>query len=163
MASKVRCTNCRGYFDRSEAFWQGNGGVSRICSEACYSEWRDKKPTKTVKKSNKRKPRAPGIPTSVRAVVRARDKACRWCRHTGTEVHHILYRSQGGPDDPSNLILLCGACHARAHSSKEAFQPILLACIWMHYVESSVMTVPEVASHLRSLRLLSPLQEERLG
>lgn len=53
-------------------------------------------------------------------------KCCRWCGAPGTEVHHIVYRSSGGPDVATNLIFLCGECHMRAHSSKAAYQPLLL-------------------------------------
>lgn len=31
------------------------------------------------------------------------------------EVHHILPRSQGGSNDPTNLITLCRRCHAKKH------------------------------------------------
>jgi hypothetical protein len=34
------------------------------------------------------------------------------------ETHHIVYRSQGGCDDPSNLITLCPACHKKVHAGK---------------------------------------------
>jgi hypothetical protein len=35
------------------------------------------------------------------------------------EVHHIVPRRLGGPDEPSNLVTLCAACHSRQH---ETFQ-----------------------------------------
>jgi len=31
------------------------------------------------------------------------------------EVHHIIYRSQGGPNDLENLVTLCDLCHAVVH------------------------------------------------
>ncbi len=35
------------------------------------------------------------------------------------EIHHIIYRSQGGSDEPENLIALCAGeddtCHSKAH------------------------------------------------
>src|SRR5215469_3749905 len=31
------------------------------------------------------------------------------------DVHHLLPRSAGGPDEPSNLITLCDGCHAARH------------------------------------------------
>lgn len=34
------------------------------------------------------------------------------------EVHHIVYRSQGGPDDARNLVTLCRECHRDAHSGR---------------------------------------------
>lgn len=51
------------------------------------------------------------------------------------EVHHILYRSQGGGHDQENLITLCNTCHGRAHSNKKRYQPILLEAQRLHYQE----------------------------
>lgn len=34
------------------------------------------------------------------------------------EVHHIIFRSQGGSDEESNLITLCHTCHKDLHSGK---------------------------------------------
>lgn len=31
------------------------------------------------------------------------------------QIHHIVYKSQGGGDIPSNLICICSRCHDRAH------------------------------------------------
>jgi hypothetical protein len=31
------------------------------------------------------------------------------------EIHHIIFRSQGGKDELDNLVLLCKECHMRAH------------------------------------------------
>lgn len=52
-----------------------------------------------------------------RKVVLERDgKACRNCQHPrGLDVHHVIFRSLGGSDDPSNLIALCQRCHKDAH------------------------------------------------
>lgn len=49
--------------------------------------------------------------------VRARDMyCCRICYDPLLlEVHHIQFRSQGGPDEEWNLISLCKSCHGRAH------------------------------------------------
>jgi 5-methylcytosine-specific restriction endonuclease McrA len=33
-------------------------------------------------------------------------------------VHHIVFRSHGGSNDPSNLITLCLACHVLVHSGR---------------------------------------------
>lgn len=56
----------------------------------------------------------------VRAEVLARDKyKCIECtdnvRSFDADVHHLLPRSAGGTDDPSNLITLCDGCHAAHH------------------------------------------------
>jgi 5-methylcytosine-specific restriction endonuclease McrA len=41
---------------------------------------------------------------------------CQWCGSlAGVEVHHLLHRSQGGPDSAENLISLCPSCHKSAH------------------------------------------------
>lgn len=48
--------------------------------------------------------------------------ACQFCgkKHTRLEVHHIIYRSQGGTDDENNLITLCEDCHSKVHDGKLA-------------------------------------------
>ncbi len=56
----------------------------------------------------------------VRAIVLARDNGhCRDCgnpcRRGEADVHHLIPRAAGGPDDPANLITLCDGCHARRH------------------------------------------------
>lgn len=43
---------------------------------------------------------------------------CERCGKTSIEVHHIIYRSQGGPDDITNLCGLCRECHDLAHAEK---------------------------------------------
>lgn len=37
--------------------------------------------------------------------------------HRGFEYHHRLPRSQGGPDEVENIVLLCHDCHERGHQS----------------------------------------------
>ena len=56
----------------------------------------------------------------VRKQVLARDGArcveCgTQCSRADADVHHLLPRSAGGADDPSNLITLCDGCHAAHH------------------------------------------------
>jgi len=57
---------------------------------------------------------------AVRNVVLERDsRICRACGDTCSQgeadVHHLIPRSAGGVDDPSNLITLCDGCHAAHH------------------------------------------------
>jgi 5-methylcytosine-specific restriction endonuclease McrA len=53
----------------------------------------------------------------VQTLVRIRDKArCVVCGKPGWEVHHVVYRSHGGKDEPRNLALLCKVCHEDAHA-----------------------------------------------
>lgn len=49
--------------------------------------------------------------------VRERDLwRCRACGLADLlEAHHIVFRSQGGPDTLENLITLCKHCHMAAH------------------------------------------------
>jgi len=42
--------------------------------------------------------------------------ACRHCKFRGSlHVHHIIFRSEGGPDELWNLITLCTWCHDAVH------------------------------------------------
>jgi ATP-dependent DNA helicase RecQ len=38
-----------------------------------------------------------------------------WCRDADADVHHLLPRSAGGSDEPSNLVTLCDGCHTAHH------------------------------------------------
>lgn len=51
------------------------------------------------------------------AVLNRDNYTCQICgkRHTRLEVHHIIYRSQGGTDNEDNLITLCEDCHKAIH------------------------------------------------
>ncbi len=64
-------------------------------------------------------PNRSAIPPATRRQVLARARHhCEFpgCNHSRfLEIHHRLPRSRGGKNDPSNLITLCSACHARVH------------------------------------------------
>lgn len=60
---------------------------------------------------------------NTKAMVLNRDNyTCQCCKgkhkDSKLEVHHIIYRSQGGSDEESNLITLCHTCHKDLHSGK---------------------------------------------
>lgn len=60
---------------------------------------------------------------NTKAMVLNRDNyTCQYCKgkhkDSKLEVHHILFRSQGGSDEESNLITLCHTCHKDLHSGK---------------------------------------------
>ena len=57
------------------------------------------------------------IPEEVRENVLRRDKhrCCNCGNHLDVEVHHIQFRSDGGSNDPNNLLTLCPTCHASVH------------------------------------------------
>ena len=42
---------------------------------------------------------------------------CKICGKPSVNLHHVLYRSQGGTDEPSNLIPLCYDCHSGHHNN----------------------------------------------
>lgn len=39
------------------------------------------------------------------------------CTGRAEHAHHRLMRSQGGSDDPSNLLAVCGRCHRHIHNN----------------------------------------------
>src|SRR5215467_12037737 len=58
--------------------------------------------------------------TNIREAILRRDN-CKCmecgtpCRSAEADVHHLLPRSAGGADEPSNLVTLCDGCHAAHH------------------------------------------------
>ena len=60
---------------------------------------------------------------NTKAMVLNRDNyTCQCCKgkhkNSKLEVHHIVFRSQGGSDEASNLITLCHTCHKDLHNGK---------------------------------------------
>ena len=60
---------------------------------------------------------------NAKAMVLNRDNyTCQYCKgkhkDSKLEVHHIVYRSNGGSNEESNLITLCHTCHQNVHSGK---------------------------------------------
>lgn len=58
---------------------------------------------------------------NTRAMVLNRDGyKCQYCKgkhkDSKLEVHHIIFRSQGGSDEADNLITLCHTCHKALHA-----------------------------------------------
>ncbi|WP_178915176.1 HNH endonuclease signature motif containing protein [Natronomonas gomsonensis] len=61
--------------------------------------------------------------------LRTADGVCQGCKEKAPfkgkdgnwflEVHHLHRRSDGGPDDPENVIALCPNCHRRRHHGKD--------------------------------------------
>lgn len=65
------------------------------------------------------KPR-PGLAQARRFVEGRADGKCEArcapnCQRRGTQAHHMLMRSQGGTDDPDNLLWVCAPCHDQIH------------------------------------------------
>ena len=60
---------------------------------------------------------------NTKAYVLSRDNyTCQHCKgktkDSKLEVHHIIFRSQNGSDEESNLITLCKTCHDKLHEGK---------------------------------------------
>lgn len=93
-----------------------------------------------------------------KAYVLWRDNyTCQQCKKNNVtlNVHHIVYRSQGGSDDESNLVTLCEDCHHKLHQGmiklkksinngkkktlKDATQMNYLKCLLMeHYPKAKI-------------------------
>jgi hypothetical protein len=43
---------------------------------------------------------------------------CEHCGGRAVDIHHIIYKSQGGQNVVENLIALCRKCHDMAHNSE---------------------------------------------
>lgn len=137
--AKARCVGCKQYRVRSELT---KVGLSNVCSDSdeCRRIVLDKHRA-TVRRqvaNREKKNHKPRLSQRLRRQIRARDETCRYCGADGyrLEIHHIAYRSQGGPDTYWNLILLCDDHHRLVHSRKKYWQPILRAYIWLYYVEN---------------------------
>jgi 5-methylcytosine-specific restriction endonuclease McrA len=61
------------------------------------------------------------IPTATRSAVLERDLfQCQVCGTGGEnrlQIHHVVFRSQGGTHAASNLVTLCFRCHRLVHLS----------------------------------------------
>lgn len=61
-----------------------------------------------------------GFASRREAILHRDNYTCQVCgkKHIRLEVHHIVFRSQGGTDDENNLITLCEDCHAGIHDGR---------------------------------------------
>lgn len=63
-----------------------------------------------------------GFANSKAKVLNRDNYTCQCCKgkrkSNRLEVHHIVYRSNGGSDDEDNLITLCDTCHKLLHQGK---------------------------------------------
>ena len=82
--------------------------------------------TKPTKKRPNRK-----VTTWRKAVQDVKSRSGGWCeanvpgvciegRHKAHHVHHVILRSQGGPDEPWNLLHVCNTAHDWAHNVDRA-------------------------------------------
>lgn len=63
-----------------------------------------------------------GFENTKAMVLNRDDYTCQYCKgkhkDSKLEVHHIVFRSQGGSDESENLITLCHTCHKALHDGK---------------------------------------------
>lgn len=83
------------------------------------------------------------------AYVRDRDNhTCQMCgvksnekKHIVIEVHHVIRRSDGGSNKPSNLICLCHSCHKKIHSNDKLLKELQKLKISDTYKDSTYMNM----------------------
>jgi 5-methylcytosine-specific restriction endonuclease McrA len=78
------------------------------------------KPTPRRKEPKPLKSKPHAIPASVKQQVFDRDNwTCRWCSMPGgaLDAHHVIRRSQGGPDSVPNLVSVHRICHRAIHDN----------------------------------------------
>lgn len=96
------------------------------------------------------------IPEAIRYAVYERDNyLCRFCgvgNAYAYNVHHVHYRSEGGPHELWNLVLLCESCHRRAHSNKRVWQPLLLEVVKRPGITVLQLRRWSRAAHLKAQR-----------
>lgn len=90
-----------------------------------------------------------------RQLVLARDKhQCKQCgERSRLHVHHLLPRSLGGPDEPSNLITLCDGCHAVRHPTLQAALSRTTIEKWALWLARLLDSKHEIPEEIESLKL----------
>lgn len=124
-----------------------NADIKAECCGMSINYYRDTKPTvvvevKVIKPPSKRalarmarderkrlKEENPIKPSyymnnRLRESIKRRDKhKCTECKSkTDLQVHHIVFRENGGTEEPSNLITLCEFCHADKHKDSSIYK-----------------------------------------
>lgn len=145
MNTKKRCSSCRDFFPAESMLRQGLAGV---CSDECLTALQNKARAKRERRKIHKAARLKygrRLSGELRDKVKTRDaQCCRYCGVSGElQCHHVMYRSQGGPDRLSNLITLCPADHALMHTNKKLYQPALLLCLMMFEQRDVMLTVPQ--------------------
>ena len=80
------------------------------------------------------------VPKDVIIKVKQRDNLrCLKCSNPGTDVHHIVPRSQFGKKDINrdaiwNLCLLCRSCHSEAHTKGSRIELLGIMTLRYNYV-----------------------------
>lgn len=148
MNSQVRCPGCKQYRDRAG---MQKVGLGYVCDAACMELVKEKARDKRARRHKPNTYRTVPPNGDQRRRVRKRDgERCRWCGGTSLlAVHHVLYRSQGGPNSMDNLITLCVTHHELVHTNKRIYQPLLLEVLRLTEAGEMFM-VPEVMARLKA-------------
>ncbi len=99
-----------------------------------------------------------------RSVI-GRDSECksRLCltKQLAPTPHHIIYKSQGGSNDPSNGIALCVYCHYAAHNGGQydTRKPHLTA---RQFVMAVIAGQQELGNHIWDKAYEQPTRKEKL-
>ena len=56
--------------------------------------------------------------------------------------HHLVPRSMGGNDEDSNLLTLCGSCHAKAHQVKADLLVARMDALTSQLIEAQLAQPP---------------------
>jgi len=96
------------------------------------------------------------VPKSIRDTLLIEcDFSCCSCgQKYFCDVHHIKLKSEGGTNDPSNLIVLCPTCHRYAH--RGAYSPSQLKKMKQKYIKS-------VEQRLMKQSQLTKIQEKQIA
>lgn len=136
MNSRARCSVCKQYVPHEDIMFANR--MTKVCSSECFSDLMGRQREKTKKTSRPTKRMQPVIPIETRVQIHSRDhNLCRCCGARGTQCHHVQFKSQGGSDDPSNLILLCSECHHdKAHGAdSRRYRELFRKYIWLLMIE----------------------------
>ncbi len=145
MNSKVLCQGCKLFKSRDD---MQKVGLGYVCDETCMERVKQRARDKHARRRIERK-HPVRVSGDQRRRVRKRDGCCRWCGTTSLlQVHHVLYLSQGGPNDMGNLVTLCLTHHEKVHTNKRVWQPVLLELLRLTE-GGQFMTVLEVQNRLK--------------
>ena len=138
---KVKCNFCKSYVERNDAVKRG---INYFCDrdhadQAYYKLWAKSRPVEKLSKS-------------VRENVYDRDHyRCCFCGvGYSLHLHHVVYRSEGGPDTGDNLITLCSDHHQEVHSNKKLYQPLCRQIIYLRSLGRTNITIKDLLDDLDS-------------
>ena len=156
---KVRCSFCRKYVDRDSVVRRG---IQAFCSnEHLYDYLNSSRKSQAIKQRKKSNDLSSEDKLEI---IKLDNFRCRFCgTEYGLHVHHIKYRSEGGSNDPSNLITLCHHHHDTIHSNKKRYQSLCQTMIKIREEYSlSTFTLPYLENLILENSLEKFLDQERI-